>query len=78
MVTRRSDNVLRLSQAGQGGAQSAVAVTGAYTYSYHMAPADSYWGDELDWDVVDFYNTRFGIGLSRQEHDDLVAFLRGL
>jgi hypothetical protein len=29
-------------------------------------------------DVVDFYNTRFALGLSRQEHDDLVAFLRGL
>jgi hypothetical protein len=29
-------------------------------------------------DVVDFYNTRFGIGLSRQEHDDLVAFLHAL
>ena len=29
-------------------------------------------------DVVDFYNGRFGIGLSAQEHADLVAFLRTL
>ena len=29
-------------------------------------------------DVVDFYNTRFGIGLTSQEHADLVAFLKVL
>jgi hypothetical protein len=29
-------------------------------------------------DVVDFYNGRFGVGLSAQEHADLVAFLRTL
>jgi hypothetical protein len=29
-------------------------------------------------DVVDFYNTRFGLGLSTGEHEDLVAFLRAL
>ena len=29
-------------------------------------------------DVVDFYDGRFGIGLSAQEHADLVAFLRTL
>jgi hypothetical protein len=28
--------------------------------------------------VVDFYNARFGMNLSQQEHDDLVAFLRTL
>jgi hypothetical protein len=28
--------------------------------------------------VVDFYNTRFGIGMTRQEQDDLVAFLKTL
>jgi hypothetical protein len=33
--------------------------------------------DTLD-DVVDFYNTRFGLGLSHDEHADLVAFLRTL
>jgi len=27
---------------------------------------------------VDFYDTRFNIGLSRQEKADLVAFLRAL
>jgi hypothetical protein len=30
------------------------------------------------WSVVDFYNTRFSIGLSKQENSDLVAFLRSL
>lgn len=28
--------------------------------------------------VVDFYNTRFNIGLTTQEHADIVAFLRTL
>ena len=29
-------------------------------------------------DVVEFYDTRFGIGLRAQEKSDLVAFLRAL
>ena len=29
-------------------------------------------------DVVNFYNARFTIGLTPQQHDDLVAFLRSL
>ncbi|HEY5366105.1 MAG TPA: hypothetical protein VIL19_06490, partial [Casimicrobiaceae bacterium] len=29
-------------------------------------------------DVVQFYNTRFNIGLTTQEQDDLVAFLLAL
>jgi hypothetical protein len=32
---------------------------------------------DLD-DVVDFYNDRFNIGFTEQEHDDLVAFLKTL
>jgi cytochrome c peroxidase len=28
--------------------------------------------------VVDFYNTRFNIGLTKQDKSDLVAFLRSL
>ena len=28
--------------------------------------------------AVDFYNTRFGLGLTDDEHDDLVAFLLAL
>jgi cytochrome c peroxidase len=28
--------------------------------------------------VVDFYEERFNLGLSKQEHSDLVAFLRSL
>ena len=28
--------------------------------------------------VVDFYNTRFGIGLTAQERSDLIAFLKTL
>jgi cytochrome c peroxidase len=36
-------------------------------------------GSAADFDaVIDFYNNRFGMGLSEQEHDDLVAFLRTL
>ena len=36
-------------------------------------------GSAADLDaVVDFYNQRFNIGFSRQEHADLVAFLAAL
>ncbi|HUJ57955.1 MAG TPA: hypothetical protein VLX92_05670, partial [Kofleriaceae bacterium] len=36
-------------------------------------------GSAADLDaVVDFYDQRFGMGLSAQEHSDLVAFLRAL
>jgi cytochrome c peroxidase len=36
-------------------------------------------GSAKDFDaVIDFYNARFGMNLSGQEHDDLVAFLRTL
>jgi cytochrome c peroxidase len=30
------------------------------------------------WTVVDFYDTRFHIGFTKQEKSDLVAFLRSL
>jgi cytochrome c peroxidase len=30
------------------------------------------------WAAVDFYNTRFNIGFTKQEKSDLVAFLRSL
>jgi RHS repeat-associated protein len=59
VLTQSSESVVRLSQAGQGGAQSSTPVTGTTTYGYHMAPNDSYWGDSFDWDVLDFYNWRF-------------------
>jgi cytochrome c peroxidase len=29
-------------------------------------------------DVVDFYNTRFNVGLTAQERQDLIAFLSAL
>ena len=29
-------------------------------------------------EVVDFYNQRFGVGISEDEKDDLIAFLRSL
>jgi cytochrome c peroxidase len=29
-------------------------------------------------DVVDFYNTRFGLSLTAQGRDDLIAFLQSL
>jgi cytochrome c peroxidase len=47
----------------------------------NLAPRAPYFhnGFAKDLDaVVDFYNTRFSIGLSKQEHSDLVAFLRSL
>jgi RHS repeat-associated protein len=59
VLTQRADTVLRLSQAGQGGAQTSTPVTSTTTFNYRMAALDSYWGDVFDWDVLDFYNLRF-------------------
>jgi RHS repeat-associated protein len=59
ILTQRSESLLRLTQAGQGGAQTSTPVTGTYTFNYRMAPADSFWGGLFDADVVDFYNFRF-------------------
>ena len=59
ILTQRSESVLRLSQAGQGGTQTSTPVTSTFTYGYRMAPVDSYWGATFDSDVVDFYNYRF-------------------
>jgi hypothetical protein len=47
----------------------------------NLAPRAPYFhnGFAADLDaVVDFYNTRFGIGFTKQEKSDLVAFLRSL
>jgi hypothetical protein len=77
VLTQRSDTVLRLSQAGQGGAQTSTPVTSTYGIGYRMAPLDSYWGDSFDWDVVDFYNwTRF-MGLRHGHGDEPGQLLRG-
>src|SRR5205807_3592444 len=59
VLTRRSEGLVRLSQAGQAGTRSSTPVTGTYSYGYRMAQADSYWGDGYDFDVLDFYNERF-------------------
>jgi len=47
----------------------------------NLAPRAPYFhnGFAKDLDaVVDFYNDRFSLKLSKQEHSDLVAFLRSL
>jgi cytochrome c peroxidase len=47
----------------------------------NLAPRAPYFHNGMAkdlWSVVDFYNTRFNIGLSKQEQSDLVAFLRSL
>ncbi|HEY4027422.1 MAG TPA: RHS repeat-associated core domain-containing protein [Candidatus Dormibacteraeota bacterium] len=59
VLTQRSESVLRLSQNGQGGAQTSTPVTGTTTYSYRLAALDNYWGDWFDADVVDFYNGKW-------------------
>jgi RHS repeat-associated protein len=59
VLTQRTETVVRLSQAGQGGAQTSTPVTGTYTYSYRLAPIDNYWGAWFDADVVDFYNGKW-------------------
>ena len=71
VLTQQTRSVLRLSQAGQGGAQTSTPVTGTYSYAYQMAAADSYWGDYFDYDVMDFYNERFmGFGTATVTNPD--------
>jgi hypothetical protein len=53
----------------KGPVLRAVAIARPYFHNGFAADLDA---------VVDFYNTRFDIGLTQQEHDDLVAFLRTL
>jgi len=53
----------------KGPTLRAVATRAPYFHNGSAADLDA---------VVDFYNTRFQIGLTQQEHNDLVAFLRTL
>jgi RHS repeat-associated protein len=59
VLTQRTETVTRLSQAGQGGAQTGTPVTSTYSYDYRTGPVSSYWSDFFDADVVDFYNEKF-------------------
>jgi RHS repeat-associated protein len=71
VLTQRADTVLRVSQSGQGGAQTSTPVTATTTLGYRMAAADSFWGDSFDWDVLDFYNWRFmGFGTTTVTNPD--------
>ncbi|TMC01608.1 MAG: hypothetical protein E6J41_32670 [Chloroflexi bacterium] len=69
VLTQRQDSVARVTQAGQGGSQTPTTVTSTWNYSYQVrtplpAPcgncvASFYWGNENDFDLLDFYNNRF-------------------
>ena len=59
VLTQRSESIVRLTQSGQGGAQTSTTVTSTYSYTYRLMAIDDYWGDFFDTDVVDFYNGKF-------------------
>jgi cytochrome c peroxidase len=49
------------------------------TLEFSDAPSYFHNGFAKDlWSVVDFYDTRFHIGFTKQEKSDLAAFLRSL
>ena len=70
VVVLTHDTVTRLTQNGQGGAQTTQPVDSEYGYEYHLTyplaaqecgdcVAGMYWGDETDRDYLDYYNGRF-------------------
>lgn len=70
VLNQESGTVNRLTQAGQGGAQTTTPVTSttqySYTLSYPLAAqacsncvAGYYWGDQTDGDYLDYYNSKF-------------------
>lgn len=70
VLTQKIQSTVRLSQAGQGGAQSSTTVTGATSYNYvvpnplpapecSLCVASFYWGNQNDYDLLDFYNVKF-------------------
>src|SRR5262249_34532783 len=70
VLTQDSDKVVRLTQAGQGGAQTSITVDGTTSYAYQVpyplaaqqcgdCVAGFYWGNQSDFDYLDFYNLKF-------------------
>jgi hypothetical protein len=70
VLTQRADRVVQLTQAGQGGQQSSTPVASTHAYTYQVtsplpAPecgdcvASLYWGNQNDFDLLDFYNAKF-------------------
>jgi RHS repeat-associated protein len=70
VLTQRTDGVVRLTQAGQGGTQTSTLVVGTTTYNYQLTypllaqecadcVAGYSWGNQNDNDYLDFYNGKF-------------------
>jgi hypothetical protein len=67
VLTSKTNTVLRTSQAGQGGSPSSTPVPSTTSYSYQVpypyrawmcgdCMAGLYWGNQNDFDVLDYYN----------------------
>src|SRR5258708_21157729 len=70
VLTQQTTSLVRQSQAGQGGQQTATPVTGTTAYNYQIAypllaqecsdcVAGYTWGNQNDNDYLDFYNGKF-------------------
>ena len=69
VLTQESGSIVRLTQNGQGGAQTSTAVTTTKSYVYTLAtfvanPCSDcwyglYWGNQKDGDLFDYYNSKF-------------------
>jgi hypothetical protein len=70
VLTQKTVSTVRLTQNGQGGAQTSTTVSGTTAYTYQVAwplqaqmcgdcQASFYWGNQNDFDLLDFYNGKF-------------------
>ncbi|GCE13576.1 RHS repeat-associated core domain-containing protein [Tengunoibacter tsumagoiensis] len=70
VLTQNSDTTVRLTQNGQGGAQTSTPVTSTTSYQYKLpyplvsqqcsdCVAGAYWGNQNDTDYLSYYNNKF-------------------
>ncbi len=82
ILTQDTEQVLRLTQNGQGGTQTSTPVTGTTSYTYTLAyplvaqecsdcVAGMYWGNQNEGDYLDYYNGKFmGFTQTKVTHPD--------
>ena len=82
VLSQDSEQVLRLTQSGQGGAQTSTPITGTSSYGYTLAyplvaqecadcVAGMYWGNQNEGDYLDYYNGKFmGFTQTKVTHPD--------
>jgi YD repeat-containing protein len=81
VLTQEQEQVIRLSQSGQGGQQTNTTVTSTTTYTYQLTTFTAtpcsdctqgmYWGNQNDADYLDYYNGKYmGFTQATMNHPD--------